>query len=606
MAPHFSAMRPWVPAALVALLAASAASATPRHAISMYGEPALPPDLVSLPQADPDAPKGGSLAMGVAGSFDTLNPFITTGLPAAGITPLVVETLMGRSYDEPFTLYGLLAESVDTDESRSYVEFTLREEARFSDGNPVTPEDVLWSFETLGTAGNPRYHAAWAKVASAEQTGPRSVRFTFNTSDRELPLILGLRPVLEKAQWEGHDFEATGFEAPIGSGPYVVAGVRRGASITFRKDPDWWGRDLAFNRGQWNFDTIRYDYFASTATMFEAFKAGLIDVFREGSAARWASAYDFPRALSGEVVKSEIPHHRPSGIEGLAFNTRRALFSDWRVREALILAFDFEFINRTLTGGAEPRIESYFSNSALGMEPAAPATGAVRALLEPWKDILLPGAIEGYALPKAGTPAAWRRNLRRAAALLAEAGWQADGEGVLRDAAGAPFRFEILLTTGQDQMAALCAIYIEELKALGIEARVTLQDGALVKARTNAFDFDMTHFVRALSLSPGNEQLLYWSSGAAGVEGSRNWPGVDSPAVDALIAGMLATDAPEAFTATVQALDRVLVTGRYVIPVWYSDRSRIAHRRELHYPARLPLYGDWLGFLPDLWWYEDP
>lgn len=572
----------------------------------MYGEPALPPDLVSLPQANPDAPKGGTLVMGASGSFDTLNPFVTTGLPAQGITPLVVETLMGRSYDEPFTLYGLLAESVDTDESRSYVEFTLREDARFSDGSPVTPADVLWSFETLGTTGNPRYHAAWAKVASAEQTGPRSVRFTFNVADRELPLILGLRPVLQRAQWEGRDFEASGFEAPVGSGPYVVEKVTRGASITYRRNPDWWGRDLSFNRGQWNFDTIRYDYFSSNAAMFEAFKAGLIDVFREESAARWVSAYDFPRMATGAVVKSEIPHHRPSGIEGLAFNTRRPLFSDWRVREALILAFDFEFINRTLTGGAEPRIESYFSNSSLAMTPGAPAAGEERALLLRWKDSLLPGALEGYALPEAATPAARRRNQRRAAALLAEAGWHPDGQGLLHDDAGRPFRFEILLTTGQDQMAALCAIYVEELKALGIEARVTLQDAALVKTRTNAFDFDMTHFIRSLSLSPGNEQLLYWGSAAARVEGSRNWPGIESPAVDGLIAAMLAASTPETFTVATRALDRVLVTGRYVIPIWYSDRSRIAHRRELHYPARLPLYGDWLGFLPDLWWYENP
>lgn len=606
MAPHVFAIRRQALAALLAFVAATAAQATPRHAISMHGEPALPPDIVSLPQANADAPKGGTLVMGVTGSFDTLNPFITTGLPAAGISPLVVESLMGRSYDEPFTLYGLLAESVDTDDARSYVEFTLREEARFSDGSPVTPADVLWSFETLGTIGNPRYLAAWAKVASAEQSGPRSVRFTFNEPDRELPLILGLRPVLEKAQWEGRDFEASGFEAPTGSGPYVVNEVQRGASITFRRNPEWWGRDLPFNRGQWNFDTIRYDYFASSASMFEAFKAGLVDVYREGSAARWASAYDFPRVLSGEVVKSEIPHHRPSGIEGLTFNTRRPLFADWRVREALILAFDFEFINRTLTGGAEPRIASYFSNSALGMEPGVPASGMERELLMPWKDSLLPGTLEGYALPVSDTPAAYRRNLRRAAALLIEAGWQPDAQGVLRDATGTPFRFEILLTTGQDQMAALSAIYVEELKALGIEAWMTIQDSALVKTRTNAFDFDVTHFIRSLSLSPGNEQLLYWGSAAAGVEGSRNWPGIESPAVDGLIATLLATDSPEVFTAAVRALDRALVSGRYVIPIWYSDRSRIAHRRELHFPAQLPLYGDWLGFLPDLWWYADP
>ncbi len=591
--------------ALILCCLAGTAAAEPQHGIAMYGEPALPPDFVSLPQANPDAPKGGQIILGEAGSFDTLNSFITTGQPASGTTPLVVETLMGRSYDEAFSLYGLLAESVETDDSRSFVEFTLREEARFSDGSPVTPEDVLWSFEKLGKDGNPRYAAAWSKIATAEATGPRSVRFTFNTADRELPLILGLRPILKKAQWEGRDFEASGFEPIIGSGPYLVDHVDPGVSVTYRKNPDWWGKDLPFNRGLWNFDTIRYEYFSAGASQFEAFKAGVLDSYRETNVVKWDKAYDFPALAAGTVVKSEIPHKRPSGIEGLAFNTRRPLFADWRVREALILAFNFEYINQAITGGVQPRIQSYFSNSVLGMTPGTPAEGAEKALLEPYAADLLPGTLEGYALPVSDGGASNRKNLRAAAALLEEAGWTVGSDGVLRNAEGQPFTFEILLTVGQDEMAAISAMYIEALKPLGITATVTMIDSAQMKVRTNAYDFDMTHYIRSLSLSPGNEQLLYWGSAGVTAEGTRNWPGINSRAVDGLIATMVGATNEEDFTSAVRALDRVLTAGRYVIPIWYADRARIAHKATLHYPERLPVYGDWLGFQPDLWWYED-
>ncbi len=571
----------------------------------MYGDPTLPPDFVSLPQVNPDAPKGGTIVLGENGSFDSLNPFVTAGQPAAGIASLTVETLMGRNYDEPFSLYGLLAESIDTDDSRSYVEFTLREGARFSDGSPVTVEDVLWSFEKLAVDGNPRYHAAWSKVATAEQTGPRSVRFTFNTGDRELPLILGLRPVLQKAQWQGKDFEASGFEAPVGSGPYVVDKVDPGVSITYRRNPDWWGKDLPFNRGQWNFDTIRYEYFSNAQANFEAFKAGILSSYRETNPAKWATNYDFPAVTAGDVVKSEIPHHRPSGIEGLVFNTRRPIFADWRVRQALILAFNYEFINQSLTGGVQPRIQSYFSNSPLGMVPGAPAEGRVRDLLAPFADSLLPGAIEGYALPVSDGSPTNRKNIRAAMRLLEEAGWTVDGAGVLRNAAGEPFRFEIVLTTGQDEMVAIASIYVEELKALGIEASVTRLDSAQMKVRTNDYDFDMTHYIRSVSLSPGNELTLYWGSAAATEPGTRNWMGMKSPAADALIGELLAARDGDEVLATARALDRVLTSGRYVIPIWYSDRARIAHKKELRFPAHLPLYGDWLGFQPDIWWYQD-
>jgi len=590
-------------AALVSLFAATA-QADPMHGIAMYGDPALPPDFVSLPQVNPDAPKGGSYRWGEAGSYDSFNPFVTKGRPALGISTLVVETLMGRNYDEPFSLYGLLAESISTDDARSFVEFTLRPEARFSDGSPVTVEDVMWSVETLGVHGNPRYAAAWAKIAKMEQTGERSVRFTFNVEDRELPLILGLRPILKKAQWEGKDFAEATMEVPIGSGPYLLDSSELGVQVTYKRNPDWWGKDLPFNRGQWNFGEIRYDYYANPQAIFEAFKAGQLSAYREANISKWLSSYDFPAVQSGAIVKAEVPHGRPSGIEGFVFNTRKPLFADWRVREALILAFNFEFINQTLNGGLLPRIPSYFGNSTLGMEPGKPAEGRELELLEPFRAELPPGAIEGYALPVSNGDQANRKNIRAAAKLLEEAGWTVGDDGVLTNAKGEPFRFEILLVTGQDEMASAAQVYIEALKPLGITATLNKIDDAQYRQRTSAYDFDMTHYIRSLTLSPGNEQLLYWGAGGVTEPGTRNWMGVNSPAVEAMIAAMLKAKEPEDFTAATRALDRVLTSGRYVIPIWYSDVSRLAYSANLKYPERIPLYGDWPGFLPDTWWYQ--
>jgi peptide/nickel transport system substrate-binding protein len=591
---------------LAMTLSPLAAPAEPQHGIAMYGQPDLPPDLVSFPQANPEAPKGGSLTMAVSGSFDSLNPFITAGSPAEGISPLTFETLMARSFDEPFTLYGLLAESIETDDARTFVEFTLREGAEFSDGSPVTVEDVLWSFETLGTIGNPRFLGAWKKVATAEAVGTRGVRFTFNTEDRELPLILGLRPILRKADFDGKDFEATTLEELTGSGPYVVDTVDPGVSIAYRRNPDWWGKDLPVNRGLWNFDTIRYDYFANPVAVFESVKSGGISAYREDNPARWASRYDFPAITKGDMIKLEVPHQRPSGIIGFVMNTRKPQFQDWRVREAMIELFNFDFINRTVTGGVAPRITSYFSNSPFSMQPGTPAEGAVLAQLEPFKADLLPGTLEGYVLPESdGTPQN-RAGLRRALALLQEAGWAVDEDGVLKNAEGTPFAFEILLTIGQDEAASIAAIYIEALQKAGITANVTLLDSAQMKTRTDTFDFDMTYMIRTMSLSPGNEQNLYWSSPAADTEGSRNWMGVKSPAIDATIAAMLAARTAEDAATAAQALDRLLTAGRYVVPFWFADRNLIVHDKALKQPETVQLYGDWgNSYLPALWWYEE-
>ena len=591
-------------AAAVLALTLGSAGAEPKHGIAMYGEPALPPDFVSLPYANADAPKGGRIVQGEVGSFDSLNPHILKGRVPWQLRFLAHESLMGRSYDEPFTLYGLLAESIEVPEDRSWVEFTLRPEAAFSDGSPVTVEDVLWSYETLGTVGHPRYHGSWKKVASAEQTGERSVKFTFNTRDDELPLILGLRPILKKAQWEGMDFAESGTDViPISSAPYVISDVEPGRHVVLTRNPDYWGKDVPFRRGMANLDEIRMEFFTDGTAMFEAFKAGILTTNRETSVQKWDTQYDFPAVQSGDMVKSIIPHQRPTGIRGLVMNTRRPQFEDWRVREAMITAFNFEFINQTINGEAQPRIASYFSNSVLGMD-AGQATGRVKEFLEPFAGELLPGAIEGYALPVSDGTERNRQNIRAALALMEEAGWTLQ-DGALKNAAGEAFGFDILLSSGATETQQIVDIFRAALERMGVAVSVSVVDSAEYKERTKAFDFDMTWYARGLSLSPGNEQNLYWGAEAADTEGSRNWMGMKSPAVEAMIERLLTSESQADFVAAVKALDRVLTTGRYVIPTWHSPISRLAHVKELKYPERLPMYGDWIGFQPDVWWFEE-
>jgi peptide/nickel transport system substrate-binding protein len=584
--------------------AAQGAGAEPRHGIAMYGDPGLPPDFVSLPYANADAPKGGRIVFGNTGGFDTLNPFVPKGTPPWQLRFIGYESLMGRSWDEPFTLYGLLAESVTTPEDRSWVEFTLREEARFSDGTPVTVEDVIWSYETLGAIGHLRYRGFAQSVAAIEQTGPRSLRITFAEADRELALIAGLRPVLKKAQWEGRDFAASGLSEPvIGTGPYVVDAFEAGRSLTLRRNPDYWGRDLPLMAGHANLDEIRIEFYGDETVLFEAFKAGELTAVREFNAETWATAYDFPAIRDGRVVKSEIPHKRPSGITGLVMNGRKPPFDDWRVREAMILAFNFEFINDTITGGAQPRITSYFSNSDLAMRPG-PAMGRVRELLDPFAGDLPPGALDGYVLPVSDGTERNRANLRAAAALLDEAGWTVT-DGQRRNAQGEVFSIDVLLRSGAGEYLTIMDLYAPALRRLGIGVDISRVDDAQYNERLAKLDFDMTDIRRDLSLSPGNEQKLYWGSDTAEVEGTRNLMGVASPAIDAMIDAILSARSAEDFTAAVRALDRVLMAGRYVIPIWANDVGRIAHQRQLRYPERIPVYGDRITWMPDVWWWQE-
>lgn len=595
--------------ALAAGLTATSAAAEPQHGIAMYGAPAMPPDFEALPNVNPDAPKGGTIVFGEGGGFDSLNPHILRGSAPYGVQTYVFQSLMARAWNEPFTLYGALAESVEVPEDRSWVEFTLNPDARFSDGSAVTVEDVLWSFETLGTEGHPRYRNSWSKIETAEAVGERTVRFEFNTDDRELPMILGLRPVLKKSQWEGKDFQRSGFDVvPIGSGPYVIGDYEPGRHIELNRDADWWAADLPAMRGQHNIDTIRYEFFGDADVIFEAFKAGDLSSYREGNAAKWAANYDFPRAREGEVVKSSIAHERPSGIRGLVMNTRREVFADWRVREAMLEVFNFAFINQVLTGGELPRITSYFSNSELGMREG-PAEGQVAALLAPFEGDLLPGALEGYALPEGDGSERNRRGIRRALGLMEEAGWTVQ-DGRMANAEGEPFEFEILLnqsapaSQGAESSGEIVDLFAGGLRRLGITPAIRRVDAAQYQERTDAFEFDMTWYNRSLSLSPGNEQYLYWGAEAADTPGSLNWMGVRSEAVEAMIEAMLNARGRNEFVAATRALDRVLTTGRYVIPIWYAPESYIAHDATLAYPDQIAIYGDYIGFQPDVWWRE--
>jgi len=383
----------------------------------------------------------------------------------------------------------------------------------------------------------------------------------------------------------------------------MITDFELGRTVTLTRNPDYWGADIPFRQGTQNFDQLRIEHFGDATAAFEAFKVGEISAMREFNAEKWATQYDFPRVRDGEVILSEFPHLKPSGMTGLVMNTRRAPFDDWRVREALTLAFNFEYINDTMTGGKQPRITSYFSGSQLAMEGGAASDG-VRALLEPFADDLPPLTLEGNPLPVSNGTARNRGNIRKAAAMLEEAGWTIEG-GKLRNEAGTPLQITVLLRNGDTETGTVADLYAEMVSRLGIDLRIERVDDAQFQARTKALDFDMTHFRRALSLSPGNEQRLYWGSADADTQGTRNLMGVQSPAVDAMIDAILNARTRQEFLDATRALDRVLTSGRYVIPFWSFAVGRIAHARQMHAPDVIPIYGDGPEFMPGMWWYED-
>jgi peptide/nickel transport system substrate-binding protein len=570
------------------------------HAIAMHGEPAWAANFSHPTYSNPAAPKGGQLVQGVLGTFDSLNPFIVMGLPAANIRGYVIESLLARGYDEPFTLYGLLADGVETDAARSYVTFTLNPAARFADGKPVTPDDVIFSWELLRDRGRPNFRTYYTKVVKAVATDARTVRFDLaGSDDRELPLIIGLMPVLAKHAIDPDKFEQTTFAPLLGSGPYRVSAVKPGESVGFTRDPNYWGRDLPINRGLWNFDTIRFDYYRDGNTHFEAFKKGLYDLRMETDPGRWQTAYDFPALAQGRVVKEEFPYGLPKGMYGLVFNTRRPIFSDIRVREAILLLFDFEWINHTYFFDLYKRTASYFDGCDLSAHGVAADTRE-RELLAPFPDAVRADIMAGtWTPPVTDGSGRDRIGLRKAFSLFAEAGYALKGTQLVHTASGRPFAFEILTTTRDQERLALA--FVRSLKRAGINAQVRSVDSTQFERRRIGFDFDMMQYRWEQSLSPGNEQLFYWGSAAATEEGSRNYMGVKSKAVDAMIAAMLSATSRPDFVAATRALDRVLLSGFYLVPLYFPPKQWIARWTRIKHPSQTSLF----GYLPETWWHGD-
>jgi len=581
--------------ALAMLAALPARAATP--GIAMQGAPKYAPDFAHLDYVNPNAPKGGMLKDSVIGAFDSLNAYSFKGKPAAGLTYLY-DTLMARVWDEPFSLYGLVAEKAEMPEDRSSITFTLRKEARFHDGSPMTVDDVLFTWQALKEKGKPNTRRVYGYVKSAEKLGERQVRFTFGEgADRETPLIIAMMPVLPKSWWQGRDISATTLDIPPGSGPYKILSVDPGRSIAWERVKDWWAKDLPVNVGLYNFDVIKYDYYRDDGVALEAFKAGQLDIRREWNATKWVSAYDFPAARDGRVVKEDLPHGRPEWMRGLIFNTRRPVFADAKVRAALTLALDFEWMNKTLFSGTYRRISSYYPNSELAARGMpSPAELAVQ---EPWRKDLPPEVFGKAWTPPAtdgsGMPG-MRANLRQATGLLKQAGWEVRNERLVNAATGVPFAFEILLSDPADQKVAL--EYARALERLGIEASVRVVDAAEYTGRMEGFDFDMTLNKWISTLSPGAEQVQYWGSAAADTKGSKNWAGIKSPAIDAIAAAIPQAMDRETLVARVRALDRVLTFGNYCIPLYYIGADRVARWAHLRRPETTPLY----GMVIEAWW----
>lgn len=586
---------------LLAVWTIAPLAAEPRHAIAMHGEPALPANFTAMPYVNPAAPKGGRLVYGVHGTFDSLNPFIVRGLAVPQMRGFVVESLMTRGQNEAFTLYGLLAQSVETDDARSFVTFRLDPRATFSDGRPLTADDVVFSWALLRDKGRPNHRQYYAKVAKAEVLDARTVRFDFGgQGDRELPLILGLMPVLPRHAINAETFEETSMAPPLGSGPYRVSAVKPGATVTLTRNPDYWGRDLPVNRGLWNFDEIRLDYFREANGHFEAFKRGLYDFRVEYEPLRWHDGYNFAAVKSGEVIRDAITTGLPKPSEFLVFNTRRPIFADIRVRQAMTLLFDFEWINRSYFFGLYARSAGFFPGSELSAY-ARPADARERALLEPYAAQMPADILDGlYRLPVSDGSGRDRETLRRALELLAETGFDLDDNVLRKRASRAPFAFEILVTSRDQERIALA--YARDLKRAGIAMNVRAIDAVQFDQRKLSYDFDMIQNRWDQSLSPGNEQSFYWGSEAASLPGTRNYMGAKDPAIDALIATMLVTRDRAPFVDAVRALDRVLIAGFYAIPLYHVREQWIARWNRIERPQASAL----TGYLPESWWTQIP
>jgi microcin C transport system substrate-binding protein len=579
------------------LAVAPVGSAAPVHALAMHGSPKYGPDFAHFEYVNPEAPKGGNVRLAAIGSFDSLNPFIIKGEAAAGIGGLY-DSLTTASADEPFTRYGLLAESMEMAEDRSWIVFTLRSEARWHDGRPVTVDDVIFTFDLVRREGEPQIRFYYRDITAIEKLDGRRVKFTFaNTSNRELPLIVGEQAILPQHYWQEREFARTSLEPPVGSGPYRIDRLEPGRYIVYQRDPDYWGRDLPVNVGRHNFATIRYDYYRDTTVVIEAFKAGEFDYREENSSKHWATAYAMPEVEQGLLNKMRFDNDLPQGMQGYVINTRRTLFRDRRVREALGWAFDFERSNQTLFYGQYKRTRSYFDNSemaALGRPSAAELE-----LLEPYRDQLPPEVFTSeYNPPATPGDGRIRDNLRRAYELLTAAGWQVESNRLVHTETGQPFEFEILLVSPLFERITLP--YKQNLERLGINVRVRTVDTAQYIKRLETYDYDMIVFRWGLSQSPGNEQLNYWGSSAAQQDGSRNFAGVSSPVVDALLEKLISADDRDALVTACRALDRVLQWGFYVVPHWHIDYDRVLFWDKFGRPGITPAAGVQFG----TWWVD--
>jgi len=570
------------------LLAITAARAEPKHGIAMHGEPALPENFTHLPYANPDAPQGGQLRQAITGSFDSVNPFIVKGQAASGIRTYVFESLMGRNWDEPFSLYGLLAESIDVSDDRQTFTFKLRPEARFSDGTPVTAADIVFSMETLRDKGRPNFKNSYSKVTKVETPDDHTVVFHQEAGDRELPLIVGVMPVISRKFWAGKTFEETTLDPIMGSGPYVIAEVKAGESITYRRNRDWWGKDLAIGKGLWNFDEIKIDYYRDANAVFEAFKTGLADARTENDPGRWATGYDFPAVKDGKIILEKIEQRSPAPASGFAFNTRRKIFEDVRVREALVMAFDFEWANINLFSNAYRRTFGYYSGSELSSQ-GRPADAAELVLLGDAAKSLRPDMLDGsYALPVSDGSGRDRKLLRQAVDLLAQAGWTVKDTGLV-NGAGESLAFTISVQNKDQERIALH--YQRTLQQIGIKAEVRIVDSAQFASIQSTYDYDMIPATWFNSLSPGNEQKFYYGSEGRTVQGTRNYPGIADPAVDKAIAALLTATRREDFVTAVHALDRLLVAGFYIVPFYDAGGQWVARWKHIGRPDTQPLAG---------------
>lgn len=563
----------------------------------MHGSPKYPDGFAHFDYVNPDAPKGGTLKMAVvANGFDSFNPFDIRGVAAAGISTYLYDTLLESSADEPFSAYGLIAESLETPTDRSYVIFNLRKEARFHDGEPITAEDVKFSLNILTNEGHPFFRNYYADVSKITIESPHRVRFDFGeTKNRELPLILGQMPILPAHYWETRDFGENGLTPPVGSGPYRIGEFEAGRSVTYERVKDYWAQNLGVRKGRFNFDSIRYDYYTDDTVALEAFKAGNFDFRQESSAKNWATAYTGPKFDAGKIVTEAIEHHRPTGMQGFVFNTRRKVFSDPRVREALAYGFDFEWANKNLFYGQYTRTGSYFENSDLASSGLP--EGRELEILEPFRgDLAKKVFTEVYTPPETDGQQGLRKNLRTALELLRSAGYVVRDGKMIHEKTGEPLAFEILLF--QKSFERVVLPFKNNLAKLGIDVSVRLVDSNQYVQRVREFDFDIITQVLPQSDSPGNEQREYWHSSNVDAVGSRNYMGVSDPVVDELVSMVIQAPDREELVQRVRALDRVLLHGHYVIPHWYLARDRVAYWKQFVRPEMTPKN----GFDLNNWW----